>query len=196
MNTIKFNCPNCSQHFEASREVSGTDVTCPSCEVLFRAPKAPGQPVKLVILALLLCLNGLVIWHRVQESRAAAAEQEAFLDGINPERHLSQWQIEDRREKMAEQCLLKECSNYVGFVRVVDHWIYDNSSGVDPTNWHGTANIDYVNKVGGVERTNLIFCAFKTRHDVYMVIDSAAMWHREEEAEKRFREYQDQFSEK
>ena len=39
----KFSCPNCSQHLEASPELSGSVVACPSCTKQIRVPQlAPG----------------------------------------------------------------------------------------------------------------------------------------------------------
>jgi hypothetical protein len=83
--------------------------------------------------------------------------------------------LRDRYEKEAETGLLKQCSNYLGFVRILNHSIFLGYI----TNGTGDATIDYVNKVGGVERTNLLFRFVIYDYHCMAEIDDLAMYERD-----------------
>jgi hypothetical protein len=91
------------------------------------------------------------------------------------------WQIESRHEKEALASVFKECSNQIGFTRIVEPehvFIYDREG--DPTNWKANVDIDYVNKNGGVERTNLIFRFASILGEPQAFIDEGKMWDRQQ----------------
>lgn len=126
----------------------------------------------------------------VKNSRSATlekAQHEAFLKTVNPDYGLDAWQIKRRMEAQAEQSMLETCSNYIGFQRIVSHYLMRSDDNV--TNWKGEADIDFVNKVGGIERTNLIFRVYKFQHDAMCGIDEEAMWKRQEEEGDRVQRF-------
>jgi len=58
----------------------------------------------------------------------------------------------------ADGAILKECTNAViGFRRVLDARAWDTYSSTDVNKWTGEAKVEFINKVGGVEVTNLPF---------------------------------------
>lgn len=65
------------------------------------------------------------------------------------------------------------CSNdIVGFKEIksifLDDGFGDTNRASNPAFWEGNAKMDYINKFGGVERTNIIF-RFKVKTDQFLV---------------------------
>jgi hypothetical protein len=72
----------------------------------------------------------------------------------NEPKYVSPSERVDNWRDMAERAMMSECSNLVGFHRIVGSpYVLDQSD--NPTNWDGRAEAEFVNKVGGIERTNL-----------------------------------------
>ena len=181
--TIKFACRHCGQSIEAAIEVAGTTIDCPTCGEKFRAPSAmlpiPKRTSRAPFIAtcLVLIAIGLFLFYR-KSSRAwdehmAEVERER---AEHPEKYESATGRQLRYRDEAEAAMLKECSNYVGFTRVLDHYVL--TSDISVSNWTGSATIDFINKVGGVERTNLLFMCFEADHHCLVILDEAAMWNR------------------
>jgi hypothetical protein len=85
-----------------------------------------------------------------------------------------------RWRQEAPESVRKECTNaVVGFHRVVEARIDDYPSN-NPKDWSGYAVVEFVNKVGGIERTNLPFFFGVTMGDVYAAVDT--IWFRQVEA--------------
>ena len=75
---------------------------------------------------------------------------------VDEPKYIGPWERANNLREMGQRAMLSECSNLVGFHRIIgDPYIYDQFG--DPTNWDGRAEAEYVNKVGGIERTNLRF---------------------------------------
>ncbi len=83
-----------------------------------------------------------------------------------------------RYESEAEANMLKECSNYAGFSRVLDHYI--SASDKPMSDWVGHATIDFVNKAGGVERTNLQFRYIEINNTCMAIMDEGALLDRQQ----------------
>lgn len=68
----------------------------------------------------------------------------------------------------------KYCTNMVGFSRMNSifllDWTEDLNTTANPAFWSGTAEVDYINKVGGVERTNINF-HFKIETNIFLASD-------------------------
>jgi hypothetical protein len=82
-----------------------------------------------------------------------------------------------RRE--APEAVRSELTNaVVGFYRAIEqpgalNWDFSSTS---PNNWHGYAVVEFVNRLGGIERTNLPFRFLVTDGDVYAYLD--VIWFR------------------
>lgn len=177
---VKIECPHCSQPIEAPSEMIGMEIKCPGCAKTIQI-KPPSKYLRVLIITFLLLLGGLFAVSKVEDYRFRMDIEE------HPEKY-GQYFLTRRYEKEAEAGILKECSNYVGFTRIMDH--YASTGGDQVTNWHGTAIIDFVNKVGGVERTNLIFRFLTTDNHCFAFVDDSAMWELQIKEEKRMLEYQ------
>ena len=67
------------------------------------------------------------------------------------------------------------CSNdIVGFKEIksmfLNDGLGDTNKTSNPSLWEGNATVDYINKVGGVERTNIVF-HFKIETNSFLVRD-------------------------
>jgi hypothetical protein len=181
MKSLKFECPSCQQRIEASWDFAGKSVTCPSCQFLFVAPK-PNRQVSRICLLIVLTISALAVLgyklHKRQMDQAAdMAEERNFLKSINPERFEERYETQMRWRAEFEAGMGRECSNWVGFTRMRDAYVLTHGSD-NPTNWSGSATLDYVNKRGGVERTNLLFICISYEHHVNAILNEGAMWDR------------------
>jgi len=133
---------------EFDGEQAGEKVSCPHCgkeTVLFAPPAQPCTGPKshaaLVVVCALAILFGLWQWAKLRRRNEDTKREEPKYNSPR---------------EMGQRAMLSECSNLVGFHRIVgDPFIYSQYD--DPTNWDGRAEAEYVNKVGGIERTNLRF---------------------------------------
>jgi hypothetical protein len=183
MKTIKISCPHCNQHIEAPREYSGKDLDCPACGKAFLAPPRSSRVFRTLLTAfgatfLLVIIVATVLIVLAQHEVSLTKKQfEADDRALHPEKFETSTQAVWRLEKEAEAVLLKGCSNYLGYSRTIDHYI-----DIEPdikTNWAGNATIDFINKNGGMERTNLIFTFLVYNHHCVGYVDDGAMWDRE-----------------
>lgn len=87
-----------------------------------------------------------------------------FLASVG--RDPSEYEVAQRLRKAAPQKMAEECTNnVVGISRILklDFDGYGSMpadqprSHYNPKNWRGEAQVEYVNRIGGVERTNLHF---------------------------------------
>jgi hypothetical protein len=192
MKSLSFHCPHCGQHIEAEQTWAGRDLDCPTCRKAFVVPSRSRnitsiivQITQICILLFFLALTGLVIYFKQIQPRAEeAAEQakfQAHLREINPEKFEDAWQTKERLREEAERVQLKACSNYLGFTRIIDHYV--NATPDEVSNWTGNATVDFVNRQGGAERTNLLFIFWKFEHHVIGDINESA-----KPADRRVRE--------
>jgi len=152
---LKCTCNACSGHLEFDATHAGETICCPHCgkdTTLFLPGVRPGTFSKKHVAMLVVCagavLFGLWQWAGLRRGNADAKWDEPKNVSRSERPH-------DLRE-MAQQAMLSECSNLVGFHRIVGNpYVYGQSG--DPTNWDGWAEAEFVNKVGGIERTNLRF---------------------------------------
>jgi DNA-directed RNA polymerase subunit RPC12/RpoP len=178
--TIKFACHHCGQSIEAPLSIAGTTIDCPTCGkslilpgVVTAIAKRRSRAPFFAVCFVLLTICGIVFFIK---------KNHEFNEHIAKiERERNEYPEKIRYEKEAEAEMLKECSNYVGFVRVLDHYVISHDNLV--SNWTASANIDFVNKVGGVERTNLLFRCFLLKtdsedHHCFTLVDEGAMWDR------------------
>ena len=100
----------------------------------------------------ILVAGGIWINHAQRTEQALDAEARR----LSPESYYSPQELREQAAEQAESVMLEACSNHVGFLRIVDK-LCQASPLDDVTNWRGNCTFDYVNKLGGVERTNLMF---------------------------------------
>lgn len=68
----------------------------------------------------------------------------------------TEWQQKLRFQSEAEREMLKECTNaVVGLSRIIHSSVMDAED--NPQQWTGTVTAEFVNRMGGVERTNVPF---------------------------------------
>ena len=108
-----------------------------------------------------------------EAQRIAQLLKEAEADGLL-EKSETETQRMARFRKEAEYKLLEECTNsLVGFQRVVSSYIRD--SDVSPENWTATATADFVNHIGGIDRTNLPFKFEQFEGHIICMVDVVAI---------------------
>jgi hypothetical protein len=177
MKPIDFHCPSCGQRFEAGPQTAGQAVLCPTCNKPFIAPRPKSNWDKWAMLIVVVGGLGAIWAVKLVRDKKEWQEHQAFLREINPEKFEDAYETHRRWEKEADAVILRECSNYVGFSRILDHYVFASEDAI--TNWHGNATIDYINKQGGVERTNLLFHFFVYQHRCIGGIDDMAMMDRD-----------------
>jgi hypothetical protein len=142
-------CPDCGT------SIDGADRNCAGCgRVIERSVAvAAGDPLPTkvlsptpagawLILAILLVVvvGGPIYWWR---------------QAPRPE---SDWQLKTRLQGEAETEMLKETTNViVGLNRIIRSSINNNNADDNPYRWSGEVTAEFVNKVGGIERTNVYF---------------------------------------
>jgi hypothetical protein len=68
----------------------------------------------------------------------------------------TEWQQKQRFQTEAETEMLKECTNaIVGLTRIIHTSVLDAED--NPQQWTGTVTAEFVNRMGGIERTNVPF---------------------------------------
>ena len=68
----------------------------------------------------------------------------------------TEWQLKQRFQTEAETEMLKECTNaVVGLTRIIHTSVLDAED--NPQQWTGTVTAEFVNRMGGIERTNVPF---------------------------------------
>jgi hypothetical protein len=157
------NCNNCSGHLEFDAANAGTTVKCPHCEIetlLFIPPISTensseqksnpqltvfSMPKSIIGWLIAILLLGIIVWVGAQKSKE--------FNSPKPE---SEWQQKHRLQSEAASGVLAECSNHVvGITRVIDSFVDDLDS--DPHKWKGDVTVEFINQIGGVDRTNIPF---------------------------------------
>jgi hypothetical protein len=145
-------CPDCGTSVEADA------VSCMGCGRVIERPVPPpiseraAFPAVLgptaagawLILAVLLVVvvGGPIFWWRSQYSQVPKPETEL--------------QTRARLQSESEGEMLKECTNVIiGLTRIIHSSV--TIADDNPYRWTGRATVEYVNRVGGIERTNLFF---------------------------------------
>jgi hypothetical protein len=113
-----------------------------------KSPSHAGLIIRLIAFVLCAVALSWVVFFILPDKPTSAS------NGSKPVSHAER--VHDWRE-MAQQAMLSECSNLVGFHRVLEGASILSNRSDDPTNWDGWAQAEIVNKVGGIERTNLRF---------------------------------------
>ena len=68
----------------------------------------------------------------------------------------TEWQLKQRFQTEAETEMLKECTNaVVGLTRIIHTSVLDAED--NPQQWTGTVTAEFINRMGGIERTNVPF---------------------------------------
>jgi hypothetical protein len=140
---------------EFDAQHAGEKVCCPHCgkeTVLFVPPARLGKVLKRHATLLVICtvaiLFGLWQWAGLRRRNAEMKRDEP--------KYVSPSERAYNLREMAQRAMVSECSNLVGFHRIVGNpYVFGESD--EPKKWDGRAEAEFVNKVGGIERTNLRF---------------------------------------
>lgn len=137
-------------------------------------PTAAGAWLVLAIL-LVVVVGGPIFWWRTQYSQVP-----------KPETELQQMA---RLQSESEGEMLKECTNVIiGLSRIIHSSV--TIADEDPYKWSGKATVEFVNRVGGIERTNLCFrFGTDTGHDGLVHLRCST--ESEAESERRLRQHND-----
>jgi hypothetical protein len=101
------------------------------------SPTAAGAWLILAVL-LVVVVGGPIYWWRSQFAQ------------------VPEWQLKSRLQAEAEVEMLKETTNViVGLTRIIHSSVLN--AGDNPYRWSGDVIAEYVNRVGGIERTNVFF---------------------------------------
>ena len=84
-----------------------------------------------------------------------------------------------RWEQEAPAAVAAACSNYVGFRRLMNAHYVDTHNSPNPAKWTSTADVEFINKVGGVEVTNLPIRFGETGGNIWAMVDYDAIWEQE-----------------
>jgi len=178
-------CPDCGTNVEA------TALSCMGCgRVMERpvpvpiperaplptglGPTAAGAWLVLAIL-LVVVVGGPIFWWRTQYSQVP-----------KPETELQQMA---RLQSESEGEMFKECTNVIiGLNRIIHFSL--NIADDNPYKWSGKATVEFVNRVGGIERTNLDF-KFGTDTGRDGLVHLRCSTESEAEAERRLRQHND-----
>jgi hypothetical protein len=145
-------CPDCGTAFD------GEDRTCSGCgrvierPIVSAAPERSAVPTALsptaagawLVMAILLVVvvGGPIFWWRSQYARVSRPETEL--------------QQKARLQSEAEGEMLKECTNLVvGLTRIIRTAVVNVDD--NPYKWAGDITAEYINRIGGIERTNVSF---------------------------------------
>ena len=145
-------CPDCGTPIDSEAETCvgcGRVIERPGTAVIdddppvtkVLGPTGAGAWLVLAVL-LVVVVGGPIFWWRSQYAHVPKPESEA--------------QQILRLRSEAEGEMLKECTNVVvGLSRVIHSSISDSHDS--PYRWSGDLTVEFVNRVGGIERTNLFF---------------------------------------
>ncbi|HZR15716.1 MAG TPA: hypothetical protein VFE51_00190 [Verrucomicrobiae bacterium] len=127
----------CGRIIERPQPPPSADVPTPAATP---SPTAAGAWLIMAIL-LVVVVGGPIYWWRSQFAQVPRPETER--------------QQKTRLQSEAESEMLKECTNaVVGLTRIIRTSVADAD---DNYRWTGEVTAEYVNRVGGIERTNVLF---------------------------------------
>jgi hypothetical protein len=155
---IHFNCPACEQPVEAGEQASGHLISCPGCGQEFDSPgPAPKtSPSWLIILCVALLMMSVMVGIPLA-SRLTALSARARSETAVDRQH--------RLQSEAQALLLPQCTNaIVGLHRIINQEIALRDP--DPNQWSAQVTAEFVNRVGGIERTNVPFAFSSYRSPV------------------------------
>ena len=98
----------------------------------------------------------------------------AFLPFISIGCHPAPSLYVDAKGLAAEVCT----NEVIGFRRIVNPPLILFNGGADPTNWTAEADVEYINKQGGVEVTNLPIMFWMTAGKLYAATDMRVVFER------------------
>jgi hypothetical protein len=131
-------CSRCGQAVRGNPSGGGVDNHRPFAEWW---PESAG--IWLIVATLLVVVVGTPLYWL----------QNQYAQMPKPE---SEWQQKRRFQSEAEVEMLKECTNViVGLSRIIRTSVLDAED--NPQQWSGSITAEYVNHMGGVERTNVLF---------------------------------------
>lgn len=132
-------CASCGRVLE--RLIAGHANARPSSAVGPLSPTAAGAWLVLAVL-LVVVVGGPIYWWRSQYAQVPRPETEL--------------QMKNRLQSEAETEMLKESTNViVGLTRIIHSSVV--TAADNPYKWAGDVTAEYVNRVGGIERTNVLF---------------------------------------
>jgi DNA-directed RNA polymerase subunit RPC12/RpoP len=131
-------CSECGRVIERPLQITPTDAANSSTIL---SPTAAGAWLVMAIL-LVIVVGGPIYWWRSQ-----------YPDAPKPESELQQ---QARLRSEAEGEMLKECTNVVvGLTRIIR--ASSVTAADDPYRWSGDVVAEFINHVGGIDRTNIFF---------------------------------------
>jgi hypothetical protein len=145
-------CPDCGSAFDEKARVCAGCGRINERPILSPDPPAPAAPAVLsptaagawLVMAILLVVvvGGPIFWWRTQYAQVPKPETES--------------QQKARLQSEADPEMLKECTNVlVGLTRIIRTSMVNSDD--NPYKWAGDITAEYVNRVGGIERTNVSF---------------------------------------
>jgi hypothetical protein len=146
---IHFNCPACEQPVEAGEQVSGRLISCPSCGGEFNppGPVSKTSPSWMIILCTVLVTFGVGLGIPLERRLTALSARARSETGSQHFRRL---------QSEAQALVLPQCTNViVGFNRIITEEVVLRDP--DPNQWSAQVTAEFVNRVGGIERTNVPF---------------------------------------
>jgi hypothetical protein len=175
-------CSHCGGHLEFDGDHAGEEITCPLCaeQTLLCIPKPEPEPPKkhidpaellnmeipigdltkrarqaLPSLALFAVLV-VAVWGFVAYSQHKAEKERREWDAlVHPPKE--PYEATAKRYHAEGKQVWQEAyqKEVVGFHRLVDGYFDD--MGDSPQKWKASATVEFVNKVGGIEHTNMHF---------------------------------------
>jgi hypothetical protein len=174
-------CNNCSAHIQFEVTQAGQTVECPQCklETLLFIPPTPVQPKQptrrnvvraVIIIAVSFVAVALFgFWN---------APRRTHENVPSSERHYSEW------HKQAEKNMIAECTNVVtGCSRIIEARLWATED--DPNKWTGDATVEFMNRVGGADRTNVPFRFLLTGDTIACLLDNQKLDERQEKERAR-----------
>ena len=132
-------CSECGRVIERPLPISAP--TDPGYSSTILSPTAAGAWLVMAIL-LVIVVGAPIYWWRSQ-----------YPDAPKPESELQQ---KARLQSEAEGEMLKECTNVVvGLTRIIRASVVTAED--DPHRWSGDVVTEFINHVGGIDRTNIFF---------------------------------------